>query len=611
MHRHHRSGRPHDDAVRTRTSTAVRTALAGTGAAVALGALVALSAAPRPADACGGFFCTQVPIEQAGEQIVFRQDGGTITAMVRILYQGSADEFSWVVPVPDTPELAVGADATFDELDLATRPDFQLERTGDSCPQPVPDAADGAGAGGADVDADDGVTIEQELVVGPYDAQVVSGEDPGAMARWLVDNGYDLSERGEELLEPYVSAGMKFVALKLRSGQSVGSIRPLVMRYASERPMVPIRLTAVAAQPDMGVLVWLVGDARAVPTNYLHVTPNWTRLNWYAGPQNAYASYQDLITAAMDDAGGQGFATDVARPIDAALVDQLTSPALIQAQFDAIDSTADDAVFLSELWFVAQVTPALMDAFREVLPLPERRTDELYTDPFSLRVTYPDQTLGEARATLSERFDTLLVRPLRESTALLPEGAYLTRVYTTLSPEEMTLDPTFDFNPDMPDQAATRRATLDVSCGGDGPSWTLVLGEGTGREGETVIAAQQLEPFGAPAAASGQGAFWQTETTSADGRRPQLVERRRFETLEIAPDGTAVTGPDEAPDEEPDPDGSADQAQAGQAGQGGTTSTDVDAGADADTGGESGGGAASGTLIAALGLLLVRRRRRT
>ena len=84
------------------------------------------------------------------------------------------------------------------------------------------------------------------------------------------------------------------------------------MNYESDQPMIPIRLTAVAALPDMGVLVWLLGSARAVPLNYLHVTPNYTRLNWYAGTTNAYASYQTLITAAMDEAGGQGFATDYA-----------------------------------------------------------------------------------------------------------------------------------------------------------------------------------------------------------------------------------------------------------------------------------------------------------
>jgi hypothetical protein len=39
---------------------------------VLAGALAAIPfATPRPAQACGGFFCNQVPVDQTGEQILF------------------------------------------------------------------------------------------------------------------------------------------------------------------------------------------------------------------------------------------------------------------------------------------------------------------------------------------------------------------------------------------------------------------------------------------------------------------------------------------------------------------------------------------------------------
>jgi hypothetical protein len=51
-------------------------------------------------------------------------------------------------------------------------------------------------------------------------------------------------------------------------GATSGSIRPIVLTYEATRPMIPIKLTAVAANDDMGVLTWVLSEAQAVPKNY-------------------------------------------------------------------------------------------------------------------------------------------------------------------------------------------------------------------------------------------------------------------------------------------------------------------------------------------------------
>ena len=516
---------------------------------------ILLPSAP-PAVACGGFFCEQAPIDQAAEQIVFRQEGGRITAMVRILYSGEAERFSWVVPVPDTPELALGADASFPELELATRPQFLLERRGEACEVQTDTAGAGAVSDAAAEGDDGGVTIEAEEAVGPFDTTVLSSENPDELATWLVDNGYDLSDRGRELIAPYVEAGMKFVAVKLRNGQAVDTIQPLVMEYTAERPMIPIRLTAVAAEEDMGVLVWVVGDARAVPENYLHVVPNYARLNWYAGPQNAYASYQDLITAAMDEVrddgrtgDGQGFATDFAGRIDAGLLDGLAPSRdrqrQLAAEFSALDATDEDAAYVAAAVagafdegrdFGLSDPTVRLAVLREVLPPPEGANDSLYFDVQALRTNFTAEALGSARTALADAIRERELEPLGTTLGLLPEGAYMTRLYTTLSPEEMTADPTFGYNPDMPDQGLARRATLETSCEGGRPAWTLTLGEGTGREGERVITAEQPVPFAAPAQATALPAAFLQARTSA-GAMPDVLVREDA-ALDIGADGT-------------------------------------------------------------------------
>ena len=502
-----------------------------------------LTTASKPLQACGGFFCQTTPINQAGEQIVFRQEGNEITAMVRILYSGSAEEFSWVVPVPNTPEISLGSDITFTQLEFATRPQFFLERRGEQCEEFVPNFSGTADSATPGNDEDDsGVVVEEEFTVGPFDIDIVSSDNPDDLAIWLQDNGYELTDRGAELLAPYITDGMKFVAVKLLNGEDTGSIQPLLMKYTSDNPVIPIRLTAVAAMPDMGVLAWIVADARAVPENYEHVTPNYTRLNWYTGSGNAYASYQTLITDAMNEtAEGQGFATDFAGGISDELVSQLSTTDAFESFLADLDGLSD-AEYISRVLFEFIFSGGSFDArlavLQRELPLQDGSDNFIYQDPAALQFLYSPEQLQAARIALQDVIVTREIEPIRNATALLPQGAYMTRLFTTLSAEEMTRDPIFSYNASMPDQPIERNALLESSCGENGTEWTLTLGEGTDREGEVVVAANQPVPVSAaPAGVDTQPAAILRERTSDDAA-PELLFMAEPGVLEIAADGS-------------------------------------------------------------------------
>lgn len=500
--------------------------------------------APVPSSACGGFFCTTVPINQAAEQIVFRQEGAQVTAMVRILYSGNAEDFSWVVPVPDTPQISLGANVTFNELDFATRPQFVLESEGQVCakdqPVPVPLASPDTDSPVAEAG---GITIEEQLTVGPFNIDIVSSDNADDMSIWLQDNGYLLNDRGRDLIEPYVLAGMKFVAVKLKSGESSGSIQPLIMKYPSEKPMVPIRLTAIAAEDDMGVLVWVVNNARAVPENYEHVTPNYTKLDWYSGSFNAYSSYQTLVSDAMNEAGGQGFATDYAGPISEQIHARLTDASRIEANLAELDTIADDADYLTNSLFLTTDPSAALASLQIILPLPEGQNTNLYFDSDRLAATFTPDELRQARIDTRQAIVTRELEPISNGVELLPQGAYLTRLYTTLSAEEMTVDPTFNFNSSMPEQPLERQAKLSARCENDISNWDLTLGSGTGREGEKVLEVSGLPiPVGIlPLPIDDQPAAFLRQRTSADAA-PELLFQADSSVLEIAADGSINGG---------------------------------------------------------------------
>lgn len=478
--------------------------------------------------ACGGFFCSFLPIDQAGEQIVFRKDGDQITTMVRILYTGDAEDFGWVLPVPNTPEISLGSDTIFSELELATRPQFILARTGEACPAPeaVPFTNDGENEREAE-GGNGGVIVEKRISIGAFDAQIISGDDPQAVANWLNDNNFDLTDRGSELLEPYITANMKFVVLTLSSDADAGDIQPIILKYQSEQPMIPLRLTAVAAEDDMGILTWLLSDSRAVPENFSHVVPNYTRLNWYTGSSNAYASYQTLITDAMNEAGGQGFATDYAGRFEN-LTENFTQATPIENLLIQL-ANVSNGEYLSEIWKNI-LDQRVVDAFSEHLPLPQGQDLSLYRDPVALATQYTAEALNDARSEIHDIVENNILIPLQNALDVLDDDLYLTRLYTTLSPEEMLTDPTFVFNPDMQGQQLDRHASLHAECTDLGTAWTLTLGEGTGRNDERVIHGRGQIPFATPNIE--QDASWQIAQTFSQGE-PAVTKQSQNAVAEI------------------------------------------------------------------------------
>ncbi len=306
--------------------------------------------------ACGGFFCTTSPVDQNAERIIFTQNGdGTISAYVQIEYTGSAPDFSWILPLPsvitgDDLEIPEDAMAAFDELETVSNPVY--------IPPPFPDTCEMPLMAVAESGEDSGVEVFATGAVGPYGFDVVGSDDPDAMIFWLRDNEYRVTEEMEPLINVYVEEKMVFLAMRLLPDKEASDVEPIKITYRSERPMIPLRLTAVAANPDMRVLVWIYGTEQAVPDNYVHMDIPDESIQFFAFGGN---NYRQLISDGANEHGGRAFVTEYA------------------------GSSA------------------------------------------GLAVSHP--LLVE----LAEKFP------------------YVTRLSTVLSPEEMTVDPTFDYDPARPD----------------------------------------------------------------------------------------------------------------------------------------------------------------
>jgi hypothetical protein len=498
-------------------------------------AAAALGLGAPPAQACGGFFCSQAqPVNQAAERIVFSQNGdGTVTAVIQILYEGPSENFSWLLPISTVPaddDIAVASDLAFTRLQAATNPSYSLNtRVEGTCredgnfgtptvagasPPSASDAAPGEANGS-------GVTVAASGVVGAFEWTALELDptlsDPAASAiDWLTTNGYDVAPGADGLLRPYLEEGMYLLALRLTKGSDSGSIRPIVLTYDAELPMIPIKLTAVAANDDMGVMSWLLSDARAVPMNYNALELNEARINWF----NASSNYDQVVTAAADDVGGQGFVTEFAGA-SATLGQVVWSDGEEQAwqQLRTAQYSSFDELF-STLYNSYVSFDGFWDAVRATVTLPANV-------PFPDFQLCPSCYSGQVQFSPSALFQAMddgVIASMRVVQELIDRRPYVTRLYSTLSAAEMTVDPVFTMNPDLEEVSNTHTADRIIECDSRiyqwEASWRIELPQGS------VIRGTAQDVGSWPTAVDSQPANLRVLSLSSSGAGAELENNK-------------------------------------------------------------------------------------
>jgi len=148
----------------------------------------------------------------------------------------------------------------------------------------------------------------------------------------------------------------------------------------------------------------------------------------------------------------------------------------------------------------------------------------------------------------TDALDATVVTPLRQTQALFDDGDTLTRLFTTLSAEEMTRDPVFDFNPDLPQVSNLRSAAARWDCEVDDPEsvaleeLVLVVTLRDGREVRSRPFADGGGPRTRPLDTPAASVIEQMSTVGA----PQLVRRLTAVAATVAGGLPAAFGLDAA-----------------------------------------------------------------
>ncbi len=451
-------------------------------------------------EACGCFTPPNptVPVVQAGERILFAVQNGQVTAHVQVQYAGaSGQEFGWLLPLPSVPTLELGTDELFAQLTTTTQPRYQMNTVlSPECRQSFGSgggqgSTGGAAGGGTASAVDAGGSGPSPLVVqdsvGPYDYAVLRADSKMAMLDWLASNRYFVPAGTDDSVAPYIREGAFFLALKLRPGNTTGDLQPVVLHYASDLGVIPITLTSTGAQENMGVQVWMLGDSRAIPRNYNHTVLNDAVIDW---PSRG-ANYNDVIIRAVGEAPGKHtFVTEYAGS-SSVMKDVLTPFGRFGSKSElAAKTTPED--FIDQLFFksfasVSSLTPfgqpvlpgPLKAILAKYLPPPQGvSADTFYTYYRQFKDRAPPPNF-QPQAMADEIWDRVVL-PVQNASALFTSMPVLTRLYSTISPEDMNKDPAFSFNATLPNVSNLHVATMNVFCspGGNETGALLVTEQG-------------------------------------------------------------------------------------------------------------------------------------
>lgn len=270
-------------------------------------ALLLILLFPRALAADGKVFSSTevIPVLPDQAAIIAWRDG-VQTLVIETSFQGTGDEFAWLVPLPARPEIFEASSGAIKTIRWQLRPTvlrpletafwifmtlvlasgvlvFTWERA-----RVGAWAACGlcalllyvvlaAGIGGArSASVRGGIDGVEQLVrtqLAGRDVAVLEARDAAGLAAWLRGNGFSAPAGIDAVVQAYCDEGWVFVASRLLAPNAsrqteLRTIRPLGFRFPAARPVYPMRLTGVTDAP-LKVELFIFGESRAAAPDFV------------------------------------------------------------------------------------------------------------------------------------------------------------------------------------------------------------------------------------------------------------------------------------------------------------------------------------------------------
>ncbi|MEC9400671.1 MAG: DUF2330 domain-containing protein [Myxococcota bacterium] len=256
----------------------------------------ALWLVPTNANAmCGTFFSSgsssSGKLFNDESTVVLMRDGERTVLSMRNHYNGPAQDFAMIVPVPEVfkpGQVKVIEDEVFETLDRQTAPELveywqwaDCRYTGTAKFSNV-DFSPTERVSGPEAKAfasTSTVTVQAEFNVNEYNIAILSAKESSALASWLMANGFFVSREAHEVIESYIARGMYFFVAKVDARKitfdSKGNamLSPLRFHYDSKDFALPIRLGLLNSRGQQDLIIYILSkEGRYETANYRTIT---------------------------------------------------------------------------------------------------------------------------------------------------------------------------------------------------------------------------------------------------------------------------------------------------------------------------------------------------
>ena len=216
--------------------------------------------------------------------VLMRDQSKTVLSMQNT-YQGPAEDFALIVPVPTVlqkEDVKTLPPDVFKRIDTLSAPRLVEYWERDPCDPHAYDLMAVRKSGGPPRSPSTrerpssslGVTVEAEFSVAEYDIVILSAKDSSGLETWLRQEQYNIPAGASASLRPYVQAGTKFFVAKVDPKRATfdgdrAVLSPLRVAYDSKEFALPVRLGLLNSKGQQDLLVHILGkNQRYEVANY-------------------------------------------------------------------------------------------------------------------------------------------------------------------------------------------------------------------------------------------------------------------------------------------------------------------------------------------------------
>lgn len=182
---------------------------------------------------------------ETNQKAVIFYDNKVEDLILSVSFRGDAEDFGWIVPTPEKPEVSKASEEIFTSLDEITRPKKEYMHP----------------ASGRFKDSNQKIEEEVRIVetkkIEYYNITVLQAGDSEVLADWLNENDYQFPIEGRYILDNYIKNNWYFTAVKIDADAKnlvedslnnrfySGHMVPLRLKFNSDKIVYPLKISSV------------------------------------------------------------------------------------------------------------------------------------------------------------------------------------------------------------------------------------------------------------------------------------------------------------------------------------------------------------------------------